>query len=72
MKWWFEFGDIDMAYQFYFQESAPELSVGRLFGPYDSFKEAREELLIRLRFMKSETVGAIELVKAERASKYRV
>lgn len=68
MKWWFEWGDIDDSHDFAFGETSPP---GFWYGPYETFDEARRQLLMRFRSSRDELNSCIATVKAARASDYK-
>lgn len=48
-KYWLDYGDIDHGYEFACAEQEPEGVMGVVYGPFDTFKEAKQELLAKLR-----------------------
>jgi hypothetical protein len=71
MKWWFEYGDIDEAWDFYYSEEAPHGTYGTLHGPFDTFGEAKTELLHIMRHCVKELRMGISSVKDAKSSNYK-
>ena len=61
--WWFEWGDIDNYHEFYYDTAENAHKILGIYGPYDTFTEAKKELLERFRSARDELNGCIDDVK---------
>lgn len=48
-KWWVEHGNIDIYFDFHYCDVSPEPVGGIIYGPFDSFLQAKAELISKFR-----------------------